>query len=320
MIRYHILSESEEKQLKTRTKIFRAEKKKLEDEAAKIKVKVEDKKVTWIEEAIRRTGIYKKDKKYSEPPKQNWSLIKGIYMKLQANKCAYCEQKLEGGEKKIAHDVEHYRPKKNVLVWPDKKKSKKFNFTFPLGDAADGYYLLPYNLFNYTTSCKVCNSQLKRDYFPVKSKRVNNSDTPTTLKREGAYLIYPLGHFDDDDPEDLITFNGIKPIINPNIKDEHKRNRAAVTIAFFELDLRDTLLKQRAEVIERMFDAFNDQYTHPDPERRKQAAKKLARWQLPSSEHSSCARAFFKVCQTDLPTAYTYYKAAIDYIEAHLDT
>lgn len=275
----------------------------------------------WLAEAKKRTAKYQQDLKYSEPPKPSWSKIKKVYMKLQFNKCAYCEQKLEGGERgPIAHDIEHYRPKSSVQVWPSQKLLRKLGYTFPTGDASDGYYLLPYNVFNYATACKVCNSTLKRNYFPVKGRRITDSDKPTRLRKEEPYLLYPLGKIDTDNPEKLITFEGFRIRPNPKITDAHKINRAQVTINFFELDIRPLLLKQRAEVVKKMFEAFYDQTEHPLPARRAQAKRDIKRWQAPSSEHAHCARDFYKVCKTDLETAFMYYNEAVDHIENNLDS
>src|SRR5215203_5760547 len=74
---------------------------------------------TWLAEADRRTAAFKKKRRYFEPPNPTWSAIKGVYMKLQHNKCAYCERRLEGPEYgRVEHDVEHFRPKNAVKVWP----------------------------------------------------------------------------------------------------------------------------------------------------------------------------------------------------------
>lgn len=284
----------------------------------------------WLDEAKSRTAKFKSEKKYSEPPKPNWSKVKSVYMKLQFNKCAYCEQKLAGGERgAIEHDIEHFRPKSNVAAWPNKKKLKKLGYDFTTGDPGGGYYLLPYNIFNYATACKVCNSSLKRDCFPVSGKRLTDSDSPTKLRGEGPFLLYPLGKLDKDDPEELIVFGGpappppapapifVQPRPNPALGDPVKLRRAKVTIDFFELDIREPLIKQRAEVVKKMFEAFRDQLIHPDADRKKRAAKDLARWQEASSEHASCSRSFYRLCQTDINAARSAYDAAVTYIDLH---
>ena len=284
----------------------------------------------WLADAKKRTAEYKAKGKYSEPPKPTWSKIKPVYRKYQFNKCAYCERKLVGGERgSVEHDIEHYRPKSNVGLWPNKKKLKQLGYDFPTGDAGGGYHLLPYDIFNYATACKVCNSTLKRDFFPVSGKRVTDSAAQSKLRKEGPFLLYPLGKFDEDDPEELIVFGAaapapaapdpifVQPRPNPALGDPAKIRRARVTIDFFELDIREQLIKQRAEVVKKMFEAFRDAAIHPDAERKKRAAKDLERWQEASSEHTSCARSFHRLCLTDLNAAKAAYDAAVAYIDQH---
>jgi len=88
------------------------------------------------------------------------------------------------------------------------------------------------------------------------------------------------------------------------------------------LDIREPLIKQRSAVIKNILEAFQDQLIHPDPARRKQAEKDLKRWQLPSSEHASCARAFYALCQSGqsgLIAAKQHYDDAVDFLEKHPD-
>jgi len=325
MIRYSILPLKDEQAHRTKAKLLKAELEELKRLIqTAVKKKYKPNNTDWLAEALARTAVFRGQQGYSEPPKPNWSDIKRIYMKLQFNKCAYCEQKLEGGPRgPIVHDVEHFRPKNAVVIWPTKKQLQQpsyaviVNNRLVTGDACEGYYLLPYSLFNYATACKVCNSPLKRNYFPIAATRITNSDKYDQLKREKPYLIYPLGHLDDD-PGKIITFEGVKPVPRPGLSAQ-QRVRALITIVFFELEIREPLIKQRAEVIKKIFEAIYDQDHHPDPGRRKQAAKDLTRWQQPSSEHANCARAFYELCQQDLRAARRHYDDAVDYLETHPD-
>lgn len=286
----------------------------------KFEAEIERQAPGWLADAKKRTASFKAQKRYFEPPKPTWSRVKPVYMKLQFNKCAYCEQKLAGGERgAIEHDIEHFRPKSNVGVWPNKKKLKKLGYDFPTGDASGGYYLLPYNIFNYATACKVCNSTLKRDFFPVSAARITDSDDPRRLKAEKPFLLYPIGKRDQDDPEELIVFEGLQPRANPALRNRDKIRRAQVTIDFFELDIRESLIKQRAEVIKRMFEALRDEAIHPDAERRARARKDIKRWKDASSEHTSCARSFHRLFLKDPKAAFTAYKTALAYIDRHPD-
>jgi hypothetical protein len=50
-------------------------------------------------------------------------------------------------------------------------------------------------------------------------------------------IIYPVGNIDEN-PEDLISFNGYLPSINPQQTDQHKRRRALVTIEMQKANIR----------------------------------------------------------------------------------
>ena len=72
----------------------------------------------WLTDAAARTEYFRSVGRYDEDG-GTWSAIKDAYMRLQHNKCAYCERKLSGPpEGRIEHDVEHYRPKSVVKAWP----------------------------------------------------------------------------------------------------------------------------------------------------------------------------------------------------------
>src|SRR5689334_6367591 len=129
---------------------------------SELKKRINEEAPKWLKKARERTARFKKLKRYKEKS-GIWSEVKGVYVKLQQGKCAYCERKL-GKEsiRKIEWDVEHYRPKSRVRAWMPKTVEAKALFPFPLGSASDkGYYLLPYHLMNYAASCKTCNSPLK---------------------------------------------------------------------------------------------------------------------------------------------------------------
>lgn len=103
-----------------------------------IEEKVDSLVPIWRNRVLERTKIFIEHNGYIEechlpdgtikklPP--FWSEIKAIFMDSQHDKCAFCETKLEGGKPGTIHfAVEHYRPKKAVVIWPD-KKSKGYDF------------------------------------------------------------------------------------------------------------------------------------------------------------------------------------------------
>ena len=93
---------------------------------------IESEKPGWLARAQTRTDRFIAAGKYDESS-GIWSEIKRVYMDLQHDKCAYCERQLAAGEDggTIEHDVEHYRPKNSVPVWPT--DSDDVTFTFPTG-------------------------------------------------------------------------------------------------------------------------------------------------------------------------------------------
>lgn len=253
-------------------------------------------------EGFRSAGIYKEASNI-------WGEIKAVFMRLQGNKCAYCERELEGeAVGKIDHDVEHFRPKSNVKPWSPKKLTDLgINFTSP--EKGKGYHLLPYHLFNYAVACKPCNSTLKSDRFPVSGPYKLTGDDPSKLKSEKHYLLFPIGDIDDD-PETIIEFQGTSP--KPVAKTGKKRNRALVTIEFFKLDdpvRRKFLYRDRAYVITALYTLLKDTIEGTTAEK---AAAKAEIQQLlqPGLRHLNCARSFQRLFNKDANEAAEVFKAA----------
>jgi hypothetical protein len=230
---------------------------------------------------------------------------------LQGGKCAFCERKLEEGQiGNIEWDVEHFRPKSRVDIWPPKSFAQSLGFTFPLGSASSkGYYMLPYSPLNYTACCKPCNSPLKGNFFPIAARRRSLAEpNPRKLLKEQPYLPYPIDALDKD-PEELITFQGY--ICVPMAARGNDRNRAAVTIAFFHLNERDTLLEQRAETI--VFTWAMLQRLALDP-LDQLGNLHIQRISMPSFKHANCARSFVRVYHSDRILAKLYVDKAQDYL------
>ncbi|MCA9701486.1 MAG: hypothetical protein KC431_28460, partial [Myxococcales bacterium] len=137
----------------------------------------------------------------------SWSEVKPLFVRLQHDKCCYCERQLEADEdgRGPEHDVEHCRPKRPVKPWPDAPEGVH-------DGASAGYYMLAYSLHNYCAACKTCNSKYKGSYFPIAGQRGrSNAVDPHKLDtRERPLLPYPIGDRDVD-PEVLLTFEGIIP-------------------------------------------------------------------------------------------------------------
>lgn len=237
-----------------------------------------------------------------------WSEVKPIFMRLQHRKCAYCERPLAGElAGLIEQDVEHFRPKGNVRRWP---KAGEPAYPFETGPAfPNGYYWLAYALDNYAAACKPCNSTRKSDYFPISSvTRGTVAATPAELNAsEQPLLIYPLGT-DDDDPEDVITFDGIAAVpVHANGPQHHK---AVVTIAFFALNDRDELWVERFRVIREVWTHYDCTQVHPNPAERISAAETLRELVREDAPHASCARSFLRKIESDPLEAYEIFKLA----------
>lgn len=282
---------------------------------AELEAAIEQEKRGWLTKAKHKTAAFRAAKKFNETESKNsWGEIKPVFMRLQHNKCAFCDRLLSAG--RIEHDVEHFRPKSAVKPWPPKSKEPKLPYKFSTGEATDpGYYLIAYNIFNYVTSCKMCNTTLKGNCFPIASKRAMDTDDFAQLRQELQFLIYPLGEIDDD-PEELITYQGILPI--PKHRRGHKHRRARVTIDFFELDMREDLLRLRAEVIQKLWLAFSTlQRSQISNEEFQLAQRIIDNARSPRTSQSACARAFYNLCLNDANLAQKFANEADDFLSTN---
>lgn len=178
-----------------------------------------------------------------------------------------------------------------------------------------GYRFLAYNLLNYASSCKVCNERLKACFFPIAGKHDYKGTKPPVLqKKERPYLIYPLGDFDDD-PEDLISFEGMVAV--PRKKPgSHEYNRALVTIAFFRLNaIRDDLLMLRAKILEDILTKLELLETIKTPARRKEIWSDILRFTDESSYDVNCVRSLLRLYgDPDKPEPATRVRA-LEYLQ-----
>lgn len=265
----------------------------------------------WRDRAKDRTKTIIAQGKYDESS-SIWSEIKVVFMRLQHDKCAYCERALAGetygrGE----HDQEHYRPKSSVRAWPTAaiRRERGLTYPFPTGPAnASGYYWISYDLENYAASCKPCNSALKSNYFPIAGNRGVATDTVRQLNsREKPFVIFPIGTLDAD-PEDLIEFDGIVAI--PKATRGHARRRARVTIDFFELNNREELWRGRFRVIRELWGALERSLEGASQRSRRDASEVIDELTAADSPHTSCARNFVALFERDPEEAWTVYQEA----------
>ena len=247
---------------------------------------------------------------------RTWSQVKSVYMRLQHNKCLFCERTLAGeGYGKVEHDVEHFRPKKNVRAWPPADGG--LTFPFPTGDPMPGgYFWLREHPLNYGTVCKTCNSALKSDYFPIAGGRGQAPAEPAELTAtERPYLLYPIGDADEV-PRQILTFRG--PLAVPVTRSGHRHRRAKVMIAFFALNSRDELLRKRCEQLAALANALAliNLGTSPEKAAARSDVERLGR---PESRHSSCVRAACELYVSDRPGALAIFREARDYLDSLRD-
>ncbi len=161
------------------------------------------------------------------------------------------------------------------------------------GSTELGYRFLAYHPLNYAVACKLCNSVLKRNFFPVARLRKTKARTPPSLAMEKPLLIYPIGQLDAD-PETLITFvAGVVP--QPTKKTGFARLRALVTISIFELsdpNTRRPLYQGRARAIQLLYLNLRAIREDSDPVIVNAARKNVARMLRPEEPFANCLRSF----------------------------
>lgn len=238
-----------------------------------------------------------------------WSVVKPVFMKLQHDKCIFCELQFEGGQfGPVSWDLEHFRPKSNVAAWPDAGRHPHLSYDRALGDgSAIGYHWLAYELRNYAASCKVCNTSFKSNYFPVTAQRAAAAGAVEDLAAEDALLCYPLGDLDAD-PEDLVTFMLTTAV--PKHQAGAAALRGRVIIDFFGLNQRDQLHRDRA----RMIGSVGSLLTQRDQGVATPAMLAvLDRMTDPHIPHAACVRAFLRLWDEDRSTAQRGHEACLLY-------
>jgi hypothetical protein len=249
----------------------------------------------WLKRAKARTTKFVKAGSYSEKS-SIWSEVKPIFMRIQHNKCAFCERQLEGPEYgAIEHDLEHFRPKSSVELWPGANHARGLAYDFATGVAGGGYYWLAYDLGNYAAACKTCNSPLKSNYFPVGGARGSYPADFAALAAEMPLLCLPIGE-GDTNPEELVTFVATTAI--PTAKEGFNRRRGQVIIDFFDLNGREQLHRDRARMLLLLYYALEGVLTTKGAEKAIEESI-VKRVTSPDSPHTGCCRAFKRTWETD---------------------
>jgi hypothetical protein len=249
----------------------------------------------WFQKAEKRTRDLVVRGGFAEKS-SIWSTVKPTFIRLQRNKCVFCERQFASPDDygTIEFDVEHFRPKSSVTAWPDPARHPKLNYAFQTGlPSPSGYYWLAYELQNYAASCKICNTPLKLNYFPIAGARGTASASIRDLSDEQPFLCYPLGDLDDD-PEELVTFDATVAIPAASMGAKHWRGQ--IIIDFFGLNDREDLHRARAQMIALFGPALqavsDGRDSHDD-------RKLISRMQSPDLPHAGCIRAFKRLWSTD---------------------
>jgi hypothetical protein len=270
----------------------------------------------WIARARTRTGALETGG--ADPEVLSlWAEIKAVYIDLQHSKCVYCEKKLE--DQPIEHDVEHYRPKRKVARWkvPRSLAGQVTSVRQPARGHEPGYRLLAYNPVNYAASCKVCNTILKKNFFPIAGTRDVMGRDPASMTGERPLLPYPIGSLDED-PESLIVFHGLSP--RPKAGD-FSRQRAQVAIAIFQLNnsrRRGELFEDRARQIITLYLALErrDRASHVRVVRE---SEKVVRYYTSNrAPHANCLRSFHRLYQSDRTAAERIYRRAVKLLDSYV--
>ncbi|MFL1478340.1 HNH endonuclease family protein [Pseudomonas grimontii] len=270
------------------------------DLVAQIKIE----KKSWLKRASTRTAVYVAAGGYTGRS-EFWGEIKGVYITLQHEKCAYCETKLQGSElASKVHEVEHYRPKSSVKEWTHSRGwATGSNSTI-------GYYPLAYHYFNYAIGCTRCNSTLKSNFFPILGPRDVRNINPANMQLEQPLLLYPISSIDKDDPQDIITFDGVLPI--PKRKKGRAYKRAVVNIEFFKLDHED-LTSRRAPGLVSLWVALQSVANPTTGPKDREAAEKIISYRCsPQSEFSACFCAFRQLYHTNFARAQQLAHLLVD--------
>ncbi len=159
----------------------------------------------------------------------------------------------------------------------------------------------------FVDSCKTCNQDNKRTYFPVSGPRGTDGEGVRRLNRsERPFLVNPVGT-DDVPPEELIAFQGF--VAEPRGSRGHRLRRGTVIIDLFGLNLRDELILERCNLITAMW-PYLELQRPGDRQGRNEAIEEIGRLTSSRSQHANCARCFQSLYDTDRAAARRWYEAA----------
>lgn len=219
----------------------------------------------------------------SNPPEElefpehwNEADVRGALYAMHGWVCAYCQRELPDNDR---GDVEHFRPKKG-------------------GDGAthDGYWWLAYAFDNYLLSCRTCNSNIKRNRFPIAPGTahityVNRVD----LAKEARLLLDPV----EDSVEEWLKVDCMDDLcavreLDACFKDATGHARAKETIRFFRWNITRTLIRARIRERDRAQELYKEGKTNP--RKHDELRRRASRYR----PHGMTVRAFLDVFARDV--------------------
>lgn len=175
--------------------------------------------------------------------------VKEALNNIQKGMCCYCECYYEPGGR---GEVEHFRPKMGY------QQDENDLFHRP------GYFWLGYEWSNLMYSCKNCNEDFKKNFFPLKddAKRAN-SEVGFSIDEEEPLLINP---YEEKHPENHFAF---EDAIEYGITEEGRKS-----VEYYGLD-RESLNNDRADFLELYTTLEEDYQLHKGKEDEQEKLERL---------------------------------------------
>lgn len=176
--------------------------------------------------------------KLSFPEHWNKTDVRGALYAMHGVACAYCGTGLTRGDR---GDVEHFRPKGNVLD----------------DEAHGGYWWLAYVFDNYLMSCSRCNQNYKRDRFPLRPGGVRVVyNTRANLHLEPRLLLNPS--LDSVEEWLRVDWKDTPCTISPSTNlPADVRVQVEGTLNFFRINIDPKLLRERNTVRDEVIKALD---------------------------------------------------------------
>jgi len=200
---------------------------------------------TWLESCARKQKEHNRLCESGEPQKVSplYSHTKSVFLAAFRGKCAYCESEIAAAQH---GSLDHYRPKQGVT------ENGQVVLSADGSRRHRGYYWLAYDWNNLLPSCILCNEPStklsggklvgKRNEFPIRGKRAWK---PGEEQEEMPLLLNPCRVVDLSKHLRFEENGSITPI----------SEEGRVTVEIFGLNIREALVKARAQAYKQGKDA-----------------------------------------------------------------